>query len=468
MSEAKKTINVKKNMKFIISVFVILFSGMIVYLGYAVTVYGERWFASPYNQRLEAANSNVIKGSVLDTNGVKLAWTEDGERQYISDTDTRIAISHTLGDNYGMTQGAELLYAKYLFGFDSDIVSRVGELITGEKRKGSDVTLTIDSELCKYAASVMGDNSGAIVLINYETGEILASVSQPGFDPLSVSDYADDEDSTVLFNRVTMGKYPPGSTFKIITATAIIQEGLQDESYTCTGSVDIGGITIECAGGKAHGELTLEEAFNVSCNTYFATMAKEIGSKKLLSVAEKYGFNYDFLFNDMILYQSDYVQSDYDENVALSGIGQYEDLITPLHSAMISGAIANGGTMMQPMLLKAVTTAEGNETDSPSKVFKSDATGGTASVLKQLMISEVKNGTGKSAAVEGLTIGGKTGTAEYTEGGETKEHAWFTGFIADEDHPLAIAVILEGAGSGGKNSAPIASKVFKKAVELGY
>lgn len=468
MSEVNKTVNVKKNMKFIILVFVVLFSGMIAYLGYAVTVYGERWFASPYNQRLENANSDVIKGAILDSKGVKLAWTEDNERKYISDTSTRIAISHTLGDNYGMTQGAELLYAKYLFGFDSDVVSRVSELITGEKRKGSDVTLTIDNELCNYAASVMGDNEGAVILINYKTGEILASVSKPGFDPLKASDYADDKESTALFNRATMGKYPPGSTFKIITATAIIKEGLQDKSFTCTGSVDIGGNTIKCAGGTAHGDLTLSKAFDVSCNTYFATMAKDIGSKKLLAVAEKYGFNYDFLFNDMVLYQSDYKQSNYAADIALSGIGQYEDLITPLHSAMISGAIASNGTMMQPRLLKNVTTAEGRESLTSAKVFKSDVSDGTAGIIKQLMISEVINGTGKAAAVEGLTIGGKTGTAEYIKDGKTKEHAWFTGFIADEEHPLAIAVILEGAGSGGRNSAPIASKVFKKAVELGY
>ena len=471
MSEPRKTVNVKKNMKLIIVIFVMIFVSMIVYLGYSVSVYGQRWFASPYNPRLENIKSNVTPGSILDAQGEKLAWTEDGERRYVSDKNMRQALSHVVGDNYGMTQGAELLYAKYLFGFDSSFLDRLDEIFNQKERRGNDVQLTIDANLTESISDYMGSNQGAAVVLNYKTGEILASVSKPNFDPLDIKDYADDNESTVLFNRATMGRYPPGSTFKIITTAAVLENPeLELEEYTCTGETIINGKEVSCAGGEVHGKVDLHKAFTVSCNTYFATQALKLGANRLNEAAESCGYNYDFLFNDLVLYESEYQVSSEETDVALSGIGQYKDLVTPLHAAMIAGAVANDGVMMQPRMLAAVISPSGKQTyTSSAKTFKTAVSADLAEELKEMMFDVVKSGTGTAAAMENYQVAGKTGTAEYNdEDGKLREHGWFVGFIDSDEHPLAVAVILEGVGSGGRNAAPVAKKALDRAIDLGY
>lgn len=461
--------NIKKNMKLVIIILVAIFIVMMLYFAYSVSIYGQRWFTSPYNQRLQGMKANVIAGTIFDTQNKKLAYTNSqGERVYLTNDTTRLALSHVVGDSFGMTQGAELMFAKYLFGFDSDLATSIGEIFSQSKREGSDVVLTVDVELSKAIYQAMGKNNGSVVLMNYKTGEILASISKPGYDPLKADEIAKDESSTALFNRATMGKYPPGSTFKIITATAILNAGMEKETHNCTGSIDIGNGSISCAGGKAHGEVSLESAFNVSCNTYFAKMSEKLGAGTLKKTAEAYGYNQEFLFSDVILYTSVFEKGTTALDTALSGIGQYHNAITPLHAAMIAGAIANKGNMMAPKMLKEVISPAGKTTYAMKATnYKNVISEQTAEKLYDMMVNGVKSGTGSAASIKGVTVGGKTGTAQYTEKGELKEHAWFVGFMGEE-HPLCIAVVLEGAGSGGKNAAPIAKKAFSLAIDMGY
>jgi peptidoglycan glycosyltransferase len=461
----------RKNIRFLIFVFILLFAAMIFYLIYAISVYGERWFVSPYNPRIANMQENITAGAVLDRTGKKLAWSDGDDRKYIADESTRLAVSHVVGDPLGLTRGAETFFAKYLYGFDEDAVDRLTGLLQGSKRQGSNVTLTIDAKLSDTIRTAMGRRQGAVVLLNYETGEILSAVSNPGFDPAKVKTYKGKTGSTVLFNRAFMGRYPPGSIFKVITTAAVLDNPeLKLATWDCTGETKIGGKEVSCAGDEQHGNVDLFSAFTESCNTFFARQTLKLGAEKLKKEAEKFAFNVDFMFDDIIAYQSMYETPEDDIDLAWSGVGQYKDLVSPLHAAMIAGCIANKGSMMEPRLLYSADSASGRKLYTfASKQYKNPISEANANELKKMMVNVVKEGTGTAAKVKGYTIGGKTGTAQYTDDkGKTKEHAWFIGFIDDAKHPLAIAVLLEGAGGGGRNSGPVAAKAFKKAIDLGY
>jgi len=463
--------DIRKNIRFLIFVFILLFAATVFYLIYAVSVFGDRWFVSPYNPRIAAMRGNIQAGTVLDRTGKKLAWSNGEDREYSPDSSLRKSISHIIGDPYGMTRGAETFYAKYLYGFTEDVAERISDVIVGNERRGSDVTMTIDAELSDYILHAMGDRNGAVVLLNYKTGEILASVSNPGFDPYKIKNYKGKTGSTVLFNRAFMGRYPPGSLFKVITAAAVLEnpQALLT-GHVCEGTTKIGEDSVSCAGKTAHGKVDLNTAFTKSCNTFFAQQAVKLTGDTIFKEAEKFAFNKDFMFNDMIAYMSVYKKPAADIDTGWSGIGQYEDLISPLHAALIAAAVANKGVMMEPRLLKSAQSPGGSLLYAfQPKTLTQPLTGDIAGKLKAMMLDVVAKGTGSSAKVSGQKVGGKTGTAEYTDDkGKKKEHAWFIGFIDSDKHPLAIAVLLEGAGSGGRQAAPVASKAFKKAVALKY
>lgn len=450
----------KRNMRISMGIFITLFLILIGYMCYSIVTYGERWFATPYNPRLQAAIQSIDAGSIYDTNGVELAWTEDGERQYNSRRDVRRAVSHVVGDSTGKTLGAETTFAKYIYGMDKDIIQRLQDIANGKSNEGSDITLTIDSELSEYIYDNMNAMTGSVVVMNYETGELLASVSIPTFDPEELKDSDFTPEDTSLVDRATMGRYPPGSIMKIVTATAAIEQGI-DMEYTCTGEDIIEGQRVTCAGGAKHGTLDLAGAIEHSCNCYFAQLSVKLGGSALMDVATDYGFNTEFNFSDLTLYRSNFETSGNQGDLAWAGIGQYNDLITPLHAAMIAATVANDGVMMEPKLLKSV---EGNSIFSFSFApteYKRVMSEETAETLKEYMRQVVESGTGTSADIDGAQMYGKTGTAEFEEDGEVKNHSWFIGFIDDPDHPYAISVIFEGAGFGSRYAAPMAGKVMQ-------
>ena len=456
MKDVKKF---RRNMRISLGLFVALFVMLIVYLGYSVVTYGEKWFATPYNPRVQRAVENVSAGDILDRSGVKLAWTQDGKRSYSGDKTTRLAMSHVVGDIYGKSVGAETIFAKYLYGLDKDLLARFQDARRGREDEGNDITLTADSALSQYIYKNMNGKKGAVVVLNYKTGEVLASVSLPAFDPNTVG--TKEPADTALVDRAVMGRYPPGSIMKIVTAAAAIEDDV-DLKYTCTGSEIIAGQKVTCV--HAHGELTLKEAFAHSCNTYFANLAVKLGGQRLKEKAEAFGFNDKFNFQDMSLYASNFEVSAEDGDVAWAGIGQYNDLITPMHAAMLAGAVANDGVMMQPRLLRDVALGGYSAYNFTPRQYRRVMSASTARVLREYMREVVKSGTGTSAAVKGATMYGKTGTAEFVEKGETKNHSWFVGFIDDDDHPYAISVIFEGAGFGSRYAAPMAAKVMKRAI----
>jgi peptidoglycan glycosyltransferase len=496
-------LNTRRNIRTVIIVFTVMFSVLLIYMAYAVNTYGNRWFTNVYNPRLEQQRSNVVAGSILDRNGVVLAETNsDGERVYNSNDSIRTAVSHVVGDNLGLTTaGVESFFAQYLLGFNESIIERLYQTLSGSKRYGSNVVTTIDAKLCAYASDVMGSVKGAVVVLNYKTGEILCMVSHPTFDPNDIEQYLkeDAEDTTALVNRAVMGRYTPGSVFKIVTASAAIRNisDINTRKYDCVGPLVFDATTkkyleniivtaeqdteenaeiykdylfLRDYAREYHGERTFSQAFASSCNTTFGRIGMQVGSGLLLRMAESLGFNEDFVFDEVMLYPSSFEAATTDVNVAWSAVGQYTDIVTPLHMCMITAAIANDGVMMEPKIMKRITNARGYQIESlKPEIFKTPLSASEAEQLRELMYGVVKSGTGTSAKISGYKVGGKTGTAEITgEDGKNTTNAWFTSFIYDEDHPLAIAIVLENGSTGGKTAAPAAAKILKKAIEYGY
>lgn len=513
----------KRNIKAMLILFCGLFVILCAYLIYIQSAYGMRWFASPYNTHINTLKNSVIAGRLLDRNGEVLAYTEsDGERRYADSRDTRRALCHVVGDSYGQTMGAEATFSQYLLGFDLPISERLKQYENGSVRYGSDVSLTVDAQLARRAYKLMDDYWGCIAVMNYQTGEILASVSQPTFDPEEMESYLSGEKSlagSAMVNRFIMGRYTPGSTFKLVTLVSALRHvgGVEDMTFACEGP-----LAFEMGSGKYlpaislpkdyrtgensaddsraydraaeytqddgaeppvlenynvvrdyqneyHGTITLEEAFADSCNTTFAKLAIMLGASRLSNTAEDLGVGKEYLFEDMMLYASSYEKPNTQLQLAWSGIGQYKDLMTPLQMCMLAGAVANDGVMMEPKVLKQVTTPSG----TVSRRLQSEAcdtvfTKKEAQTLKAYMRAVVEEGTGKRAALDDYAVCGKTGTAEIASDKSIKTHAWFVGFIEETEHPLAVCVILEQAGGGGSVAAPIAQKMLQKAIELGY
>ena len=473
----------RKNIKVMLVVFMSLLILIISYLIYSVTTYGSRWFVNPYNPRIASERKTTDAGDIMDRNGVVLATTGDNHsRTYNKDKDTRMAMSHVVGDVYGLVPtGAESFFAQYLLGFNTSLFDTVSEAFSGTGKVGSSIKLTVDSKLQEYAYSLMKKKTGSVVVMNYKTGEILCELSTPGFDPDNIDAYrpASDEekakgksdgDTAALINRATTGRYTPGSIMKMITLSSAIQNNpdIINQTFTCTGQFNAGGSIVTDSEDSVHGELTLEQAFAVSCNVTFAQVATELGANALTKTALNFDFNTDFLFSDLILYASRFPELDNESQIAWSGVGQHTVLVTPMHMAMITSAIANNGIMMEPKMLKSVVGARSEAEVLKPTTYKKVLESEQAKIVQDYMLACVTDGTGKKAAVKGYVVGGKTGTAQVSSNGEKAPHAWFCGFVQDEEHPIAIAVIVENGGSGGSIAGPIVSKVLSQAIQLGY
>lgn len=450
-----------------------LFGVMIAYCCYSVFFYGGRWVSNPYNPRITSSKGNVVMGAVTDRDGVVLAYTdEDGQRRYHANRQTRMAVSQVVGDSAGnVSAGAETFFAPYLLGFRSSVVERLADAFTGTVQRGDDVRLTVSERLSRHITEAFPSGKrGAVVVMNYKTGEILAMVSLPQFDPTDIEGAMADEEAGALMNRATQGLYPPGSTFKIVTLASALENlpNLDDFAFNCTAYYPVGSYAVTEA--SAHGVQTLSDAFVHSCNTAFAALSQELSYAKLGATAEAFGFNENFLFDDLIVYNSSYpIDNLSPEDLAWSSIGQGRVLATPLHMALIACTIANHGVMPEPRLLAGVTTAQGAPRSLPhSAEGRRVLDPSIAAVIEEDMVRVVRAGTGTRAALgDGYVVAGKTGSAEVSDAKDVAAHAWFVGYITNESAPYAVSVLVEHGGSGGSVAAPLARKALQRAVNLG-
>ena len=449
------------------------FAVTVAYCCYSVYFYGGRWVANPYNPRISNRKQSVIMGTVTDRDGAVLAYTdESGSRRYNGSEATRRAVSQVIGDSGGKAStGVDTFHAQYLLGFKASIFERLGDAITGTTQRGDDLQLTVSAQLSRYISERFpAGKRGAVVVLNYKTGEILAMVSMPQFDPTDMDSALEDEEAGALINRATQGLYPPGSTFKIVTMASALENlpELDSFAFDCTGYYPVGSYAV--TDNSAHGVQSLSGAFTNSCNTTFAALSQELGYSMLGATAEHFGFNQNFLFDDLIVYNSSYpIDNLSEEDLAWSAVGQGRVLATPLHMAMIAASVANGGVMNEPRLLRQITTPQGGTRALPaSETGWRVMSESVAARLETEMIRVVKSGTGTHAALgNGYVVAGKTGSAEVSDDKSVAAHAWFVGYITNDNAPYAICVLVENGGAGGTVAAPLARRTLQKAINLG-
>ncbi len=440
---------------------------------YSVATYGSRWFSNSKNVRYQSAKRTVIAGDIIDRNGVVMATTDkDGERVYQASIKSRRATVHLLGDRDGnVANGVDSFQANYLLGFETSLSERVAALLKGETRHGDDLTLTIDSKLCTRIVNLFetgaatAGKTGAAVVMNYKTGEVIALVSLPVFDPQNITDKDKQNPQHPFWNRALQSTLAPGSTFKIITAASALEniQGITSYRFLCTGATQVMDQVIHDYKMAQHGSVTLEKAFTVSCNNAFAQCALWLGDAALRKTAEDFGFNDNFLFREVVVENSVYPTTNRnDVQVAWSGAGQSDIGATPMHMCMVAAAVANDGVMMEPKMLLSVKGPGGvMRLRLTPKMYRRAVPANIAATLQTYMQNVVATGSGTAARVNGLTIAGKTGSAEASINGVDVTNAWFVGYIADDSLPYACAVLVEEGDSGGSVAAPLAASIFK-------
>ncbi len=467
-NRSRKKIN--REIMLVTYVFLALFLGMIGYLGFFTYHESDTYRNNPYNSRRQQLFSDrYIRGSILSNDGKTLAETvvsEDGSetRRYPYGE----MYAHVVGYSTRGNTGVESLASSYLLNSHSNIILQVFYELQEEKLLGDTVRTTLRSDLQEAAYNALGDRNGAVVALNPKTGEILAMVSKPDYDPNEINEIWDelvDEENTNsnLVNRATQGLYPPGSTFKILTLLEYIRENpddYEDFSFDCDSVYEAGEYSIQCSHQVSHGHENLIEAFANSCNGAFASIGQTLDFSSLYDLCEDFGFNQS-LPTDLLNNASSFVLQDSSSlwDVLQTSIGQGKTTVSPLHNAMIAAAVANDGVMMKPYVLDRVETADGTVIQSfSSSEYRQVMTAEEASILQEYMRAVVTDGTGTRAEGDSYQVAGKTGSAEFSAGKEP--HAWFIGYADVDDPEIVVSVVVEEGSSGGSTAAPIAKEVF--------
>ncbi len=463
--------------KLIAMLLILCFLGLAAWGAWSVSHYGNRWFSHAGNVRLNALKKEVTEGDILDRNGILLAHTnENGVRVFRESAADRSSLVHILGDRQRqIANTVESLQAGYLYGYQSSLPDAVYRLIRKAGRCGNNVSLTIDADLCTEAAAAFmrheetGGRSGAAVVMNYRTGEILAMISLPSFDPDNVSEEIIGALDQPYWNRALQAQVPPGSTFKMVTAAAMLSRGSAGaaDPFVCSGSLEVSDtFTVHDFSGVSHGTLTLSQAFTRSCNVFFASQALKLGSDAMQAAAEDFGFNRNFLFRDLVVSNSVYPRGDQSPAaLAASGYGQSAITLSPMHLCLMTGAVANDGIMMEPRVVRSVRSASGAGVLSWSAAsLMTVCEPSVARQLQLLMKDAVQGGgSGAAAAVTTLDIRGKTGTSESTDHGSKVNYGWFTGYNAQTDLPVTVTVLVENipdGETGGTTAARIVKDIF--------
>jgi penicillin-binding protein 2 len=400
------------------------------------------------------------------------------------------------GENLGQA-GVERRFDAFIRGVDGgeqvevDARGRVLRLASRtEPRSGSNVYLTLDRRLQEAAETAFAGKKGSVVAINPTTGEILAMVSRPSYDPNLFAQRLSGEDwqrisgdpGHPLQNRAFQAQYPPGSIFKLIVAIAGLESGAltPDTRFYCPGSFHLGSVKFDCWKKGGHGTQDLRGSLVNSCNVYYYQAGLRVGIEETVKVARAFG-----LGEVPGLGLGDEVRGHLPNpqprrrgqpgwsagNTVVSSIGQGLVVTSPMQLLTMVAAIANGGTIYRPWALKKITTTSGEvlEEYAPEALRTLDLKPETLAFIRRAMLGVVDEGTGGRARVPGVPIGGKTGTAQVVKKGETKgqadlkDHAWFVSFAPVDNPKLAVVVLVENGGFGGQVAAPVAKAIYEAA-----
>ena len=376
---------------------------------------------------------------------------------------------------YFGTSGLENSYSEQLIGVDdSQFLDRLVNLLTGATPRGATVETTLNAKAQRAAWDGLNGRKGAVVAIDTKTGAVRALVTSPSYDPnrlathdLKASRTAWEElqadKARPMANRATREIYPPGSTFKLITAAAAVEAGMSPKTEIDASEYKLPGSTVVIKGNCGGKEITLTDALEVSCNPGFARLGVELGADALREQAEKFGFGDTFL-PEIGSVASKFPEEPDDAQTGMSAIGAFEVAAPPLQMALVAAAVANGGVVMEPYLVESVVTHDLRViSQTQPRQHGTALSASAADALHDMMVSVVQNGTGRRAQIPGLTVGGKTGTAVPDE--NRRPYAWFTAFADELD--IAVCVFIEDAEipatdiAGGTLAAPIAKAVME-------
>lgn len=427
----------------------------LVYFLILLIINGGDWASAQFNPAVYRRGV-LVAGTLVDRNGVVLATIDDdGARVFADSSDVRRATLHAVGDSEGnIGTGALSFYSAELIGYNffTGVYSRTNA--------GRTVTMTIDSELNVEALRALDGRRGAVMIMNYKTGEILCMVSTPTFDPANPPGNIDDNPAYegIFINRTISSVYTPGSVFKLVTAAAAIDNiwDVHDRWFECTGEFHIGGGIITCT--RAHGRINFEQALTVSCNGMFGELASELGGDLLGAHVEYYGFTDRISVGGIMTARGNFDRaSDGLFDLAWSGAGQSRNTVCPATMLRFVGAVANDGVAVDMRLLEQNFVRRffpiGSERIMPRN---------TARQLGAMMDYSIHQSDSVNASFPGLQIHAKTGTAEV--GGGLTPHAWFAGYITNPDYPLAFVVVVENGGGGFAVASPIANRILQAAV----
>lgn len=435
----------------------------------------------PHNVRVRDAEFSQNRGNILvGSRPIATTTSSNGkfayQRVYLSGP-KYAPITGYYSYYYGRSMLEQTQNAQLTGTSDAQWLSRITGTLSGHKPEGGSITTTINAKAQDAAWNGLKGKKGAVVALDYTTGAVLAMASSPSYDPNELaSHHLNDttrawknlvaDPSSPLSNRATREIYPPGSTFKLVTAAAALQNGYHPnsmvdspENWILPGTRTPLTNETNCGGSR----ITLAHALDISCNTAFGKVGVSLGQDKIRDQAERFGFG-KVVSSDVSSVASRFPQNLTDAQLAQSSIGQFDVAASPLQMAMVTAGIANGGKLMTPYLTAQVRASNLQVvSEHHPKQMSQPMTKESAEQLKAMMVSVVNNGTGKRARINGTTVGGKTGTAQTVQG--KAPYAWFVGW-SDNPH-VAVAVFIQSSDtainevSGGRLAAPIARDVIE-------
>lgn len=444
----------KKNMRLAFLVFFILLTLLTANFVKLCVIDSPSFVSNPYNRRMSVTDENVRRGTITDANGNVLAYSKKGDEEYMRYYPYKNALSHVIGYSAFGKSGVESKFNYKLQKMEFEIWQRLKNLAVGSEIEADNVVLTADADFSAYITERLGGRKGAVVVLEPSTGKVLSMISGYGFNPETVKDNwkeLNTSQESPLLNRATQGSYIPGSTFKIITTAAAVEnmQGWENFTYDCKGEEYFDGSKLVCYNSKAHGKVDFERAFALSCNTFFASVARRIPPEKMRETASK------FFIDGSLDFELDYTRGafDFPDDVSISqtietAIGQGKTLATPLNMAVTAAAVANGGLIMKPYIVDRIETPSGRIVEKfYPKALGQAIEPSTAETIAEMMIECVNSGTGTPAALN-IQVAGKTGTAQNPAG---DDHSWFVGFAPADEPEIAFAILLENIGGGGKS-----------------